>query len=369
MRPGAAVRIEWMESKMQELDFDRLRPIGLSLAMARAIALVREDVSGAPLRVTEVHRETLRVHDGVAEFTSRVMPRLQRGLADDGETLAVGDWLLAECDRHGDWWAHTRVAPQTQLARRDMHGMPQVFASNVDTALLVMGLDADFSPRRLERYLALVQGSGVEPVIVLSKADLCVGELEQRLETLRTRLPGGLNTVAINALDSEAERKLAPWLDAGQTLVMLGSSGAGKSTLTNTLLGTPVQDTGGVRQGDGRGRHTTTVRSLHQLPGGACVIDTPGVRTLRPATDVAGAGFDDVTSLARTCRFRDCRHAGEPGCAVREGVLPDRLANFHKLERELRRDTMTALERREQLNLWKARGRAGRARVRQKLGA
>ncbi len=353
---------------MQILDFDRLRPIGLSPAMARAIAIAREELTGAPLRVTEVHRETLRVHDGAAEFTTRAMPRLQRSLIDDGAALAVGDWVLAEPDRHGDWWAHTRIAPQTQLARRDMQGLPQVFASNVDTALLVMGLDADFSPRRLERYLALVQGSGVEPVVVLSKADLCANEIEQRQLTLRTRLPAGLNIVAINALDPAATALLLPWLGAGQTLVLLGSSGAGKSTLTNTLLGAPVQDTGGVRTGDGRGRHTTTVRSLHLLPGGACVIDTPGVRTLRPATDVAGAGFSDVLALAQRCRFRDCRHQGEPGCAVREGVEADRLANFHKLEREHKRDTMTVLERREQLNLWKARGRAARVRIRDKQG-
>jgi len=354
---------------MQEMDFDRLGPIGLSLAMARAIALAREQTTGAPLRITEVHRETLRVHDGATEFATRLLPRLQRSLVDAGDALAVGDWVLGEPDRHGDWWAHLRIAPQTQLARRDMHGLPQVFASNVDTAMLVMGLDADFSPRRLERYLALVQGSGVEPVVVLSKADLCAAELEQRLDTLRSRLPAGLNMVAINALDPSATLQLAPWLAAGQTLVVLGSSGAGKSTLTNTLLGAAVQDTGDVRQGDGRGRHTTTVRSLHQLPGGACVIDTPGVRTLRPATDVAGAGFTDVMTLARACRFRDCHHDGEPGCAVREGVQADRLANFHKLERELKRDTMTALQRREQLNVWKARGRAARARVRGKLGA
>lgn len=353
---------------MQELDFDRLRPIGLSLAMARAIALARAEASGAPLRVTEVHRETLRVHDGVAEFTARAMPRLQRAAVDEGDALAVGDWLLAERDRHGDWWAHVRIPPHTQLARRDMHGMPQVFASNVDTALLVMGLDADFSPRRLERYLALVQGSGVEPVVVLSKADLCAAAIVQRLDALRLRLPPGLNLLALNALDRDAATQLAPWLGPGQTLVLLGSSGAGKSTLTNTLLGAAVQDTGATRQGDGRGRHTTTARSLHLLPGGACIIDTPGVRTLRPASDVEGAGFDDVTTLARACRFRDCRHNGEPGCAVREGVLPDRLANFKKLERERQRDTLTALQRREQLNLWKARGRAARARTRDKQG-
>ena len=219
---------------MHELDFDRLEPIGLSPVMARAVALVREEIAGAPLRVTEVHRETLRVHDGRTEFTARALPRLQRSLIDAGEALAVGDWLLAECDRHGDWWAHLRITPQTQLARRDMHGQPQVFASNVDTALLVMGLDADFSPRRLERYLALVQGSGVEPVIVLSKADLCGATLDERIDALRIRLPAGLNTIAVNALDGSAATPLAPWLGAGQTLVMLGSSGAGKSTLTNT---------------------------------------------------------------------------------------------------------------------------------------
>jgi len=353
-----------MDIKMQEMDFDRLRPIGLSAAMAQAIAISRQTASGAPLRVTEVHRETVHATDGVAEFTLRVMPRLHRSLAGEAQSLAVGDWLLAEPDRFGDWWVHTRIAPQTQLARRDMHGLPQVFASNVDTALLVMGLDADFSPRRLERYLALVQGSGVLPVVVLSKVDLRGDVLDERLQALATRLPAGLDVVAVNALDGDSVAQLAPWLGQGQTLVLLGSSGAGKSTLTNTLLGNAVQDTGAVRSGDGRGRHTTTVRSLHRLPSGACIIDTPGVRTLRPATDIAGAGFDDVLTLARTCRFRNCAHAAEPGCAVREGVQADRLANFKKLEREQRRDTMSALERREQLALWKARSRASRLRER-----
>ncbi|MEO5772030.1 MAG: ribosome small subunit-dependent GTPase A [Burkholderiaceae bacterium] len=353
-----------MDIKMQEMDFDRLRPIGLSAAMAQTIAISRQTTSGAPLRVTEVHRETVRASDGVAEFTLRVMPRLQRSLADEAQSLAVGDWLLAEPDRFGDWWVHTRIAPQTQLARRDMHGLPQVFASNVDTALLVMGLDADFSPRRLERYLALVQVSGVLPVVVLSKVDLRGNILEERLQALATRFPASLDVVAVNALDGNSVAQLAPWLGQGQTLVLLGSSGAGKSTLTNTLLGNAVQDTGAVRSGDGRGRHTTTVRSLHRLPCGACIIDTPGVRTLRPASDIVGAGFDDVVTLARTCRFRNCAHAAEPGCAVREGVQADRLANFKKLEREQRRDTMSALERREQLKLWKARGRASRLRER-----
>ena len=128
---------------------------------------------------------------------------------------------------------------------------------------------------------------------------------------------------------------------------MLGSSGAGKSTLTNTLLGAAAQDTGAVRENDGRGMHTTTARSLHRLAGGACVIDTPGVRTLRPDTDAAtlAASFDDIEALSGRCRFRDCRHHDEPGCAVREGIDPDRLRNYQKLLRESRRDTIGALER------------------------
>src|SRR5206468_6677584 len=133
-----------------------------------------------------------------------------------------------------------------------------------------------------------------------------------------------------------AAHALAGYVAPGRTLVLLGSSGAGKSTLTNTLLGAAVQDTGAVRQHDSRGKHTTTSRSLHRLPGGACVIDTPGLRTLRPDADEAAlAGlFADVEALAGRCRFRDCRHAQEPGCTVREGVDADRLRNYHKLLRE-----------------------------------
>jgi ribosome biogenesis GTPase / thiamine phosphate phosphatase len=149
---------------------------------------------------------------------------------------------------------------------------------------------------------------------------------------------------------------------------VLGSSGAGKSTLINTLAGNDVQDTGAVREHDSRGKHTTTARSLHRLPGGACVIDTPGLRALRPDTDEAtlAASFGDIENLAMQCRFRDCLHGDEPGCAVRAGVPPDRLRNFHKLLREARRDTMSVLERRQVLAQWKARSRAGHARVKSK---
>jgi ribosome biogenesis GTPase / thiamine phosphate phosphatase len=146
--------------------------------------------------------------------------------------------------------------------------------------------------------------------------------------------------------------------------VLLGSSGAGKSTLINTLTTSSIQDTGQVREHDSRGKHTTTSRSLHQLPGGACVIDTPGVRTLglHVSTATLQSLFDDVVNLSAQCRFRDCQHQAEPGCAVRDGVHPERLRNYQKLLRESRRDTMTPLERQAQLAQWKARSRAGRAR-------
>ena len=151
---------------------------------------------------------------------------------------------------------------------------------------------------------------------------------------------------------------------------MLGSSGAGKSTLTNTLLGQAVQDTGAVREHDSRGKHTTTARSLHRLPGGACVIDTPGLRALRPDLDegTLAATFADIETLAVQCRFCDCQHHDEPGCAVREGVAGDRLRNYHKLLREARRDTMGVQERQRLVATWKARGRATRVDMKAKRG-
>jgi ribosome biogenesis GTPase len=206
-------------------------------------------------------------------------------------------------------------------------------------------------------------------VIVLTKADAAApGAIAAALEAIRGRIPPTIDLVIVDARSPDAAALLAPHLGAGRTLVLLGSSGAGKSTLTNTLTGRSAQDTGPVREQDSRGKHTTTARSLHRLPGGACVIDTPGLRTLRPDADEAaiGASFGDIERPASACRFRDCRHVEEPGCAVRASVAPDRLRNFHKLLREVRRDTMGALQRRQQVAHWKARSRAGRERLKAK---
>jgi len=362
---------------MIEIDFGRLSAMGLSAALAsRAAALADEaappDGEWQLMRLTVLHRETVHLHDGNEEQVARLLPRLARALADADDTLSVGDWVLAATDAHGQVWVHARVPPQTTLVRRDGDGRRHAVVANVDTALLVMGLDDDFNPRRLERFLALVQGSGVRPVVVLSKADRVAdaASLYCRLQELRGRMPAGIEMLAVDARDPDAALRLAPHVQPGHTLVLMGTSGAGKSTLTNTLLGVDVQDTGAVRARDGRGQHTTTARSLFRLAGGACVIDTPGLRALRPDADEArvAATFDDIATLAPQCRFRDCAHQDEPGCAVRAGVDDDRLRNYHKLLREARRDTMSVLERQQQLAQWKARGRAGHARWKMKRG-
>lgn len=370
---------------MIDIDFERLRTLGLTPALAhRAAAIAAEREAAATdspsldlLRLTEVHRDAVRLHDGADELSARVLPRLTRQLADEATALAVGDWVLAATDTHGQIWVHARVPPLSHINRRDADGRRHPVVSNVDTALLVMGLDDDFNPRRLERYLALVHAAGndggVVPAVVLTKADVIAGVpglLAERLEALRGRVPASIDLFAIDGTDPYTVQQLRDYLGAGQTLVVLGSSGAGKSTLTNTLLGHRVQDTGAVRAHDSRGKHTTTSRSLHRLPGGACVIDTPGLRALRPDVDEAtlAATFGDIDALASQCRFRDCRHHDEPGCAVRDGVPADRIRNYHKLLREAKRDTMSVLERQQQLAAWKARGRAGQARLKAKRG-
>ena len=362
---------------MIEIDVERLRPMGLTPAMAvQAANFASADFLdfSAPLRLmrlVEVHRETVDVHDGGLARSARVLPRLMRALDDEDTGLAVGDWVLAAIDDSGTCRVHERVPPLSHIARRDADGRRHPVVSNVDTALLVMGLDDDFNPRRLERYLVLVQGSGVQPVVVLTKADAVPPEaLAQARQRLHGRLPAGVELRVLDGRSPAALQALQPWLTAGQTVVLMGSSGAGKSTLTNTLAGAALQDTGAVREHDSRGKHTTTSRSLHRLPGGACVIDTPGLRTLRPDTDEArlALGFEDIATLAAQCRFRDCRHQDEPGCAVREGVGADRVRNYHKLLREVRRDTLSVLERHQMLSQWKARGKAARQRTKLKRG-
>ena len=368
---------------MDSIDFEALQAIGLGDAVRRQLAHGVADSQARPMRLVEVQRAHFLLHDGHATHRARCATALRHDLHAQGEALAVGDWVLARPEDAAGCTITCRLPPGRRITRRTLDGRAnehhgtaqcQVLVSNVDTALLVMGLDHDFQLRRLERYLALVQLAGVQPVLVLSKADTVPPErvarcLADAAEVLPTRTP----VLALDVRQPAAAAALAAWLQPGQTLVLLGSSGAGKSTLANTftaaLAGQAGRDTGAVRADDSRGRHTTTVRTLLPLPGGACVIDTPGLRALRldvgDADDLAQA-FGDVARLAPQCRFRDCRHQAEPGCAVRLAVDTPRLDNYQKLLREARRDSMGPLERRAQQAQWKARSRAAQARVKAK---
>ena len=352
---------------MIDINFETLRALGLTQAIAGRAAQLSLSEPGLRLtRVTELQRDCLTLHDGHAEQPARVLPRLVQQLQASGQQLTIGDWVAMHVDAHGQAWVAARVDPVTEIARRANDGRRQPLASNVDTALLVMGLDADFNARRMERYLAMVRACEVAPVVVLTKLDIAP-DARQRIAEMCGRLPATVPVLAVNARSRQACTELGPWLHAGQTLVLLGSSGAGKSTLINTLTQAD-QPTGAVRKGDGRGRHTTTARSLHGCPQGGCIIDTPGLRTFRPDADARtlAATFEDVQSLAQRCRFRDCRHESEPGCAVLARVDADRLANYQKLMRDAQRGEMDALQRIEQRNRWKAIGKAGSQRARDK---
>ncbi len=334
---------------MIDFDYEALRNIGLNNSIISQLGGV---TAGQLCRITEYQRDRIALHDGATEFHARALPRL---LAET--PLCVGDWVIAEPNALSELWISQRLSPVNQFARADA---PPI-ASNIDTALLVMGLDADFNLRRIERYLALAASAEVTPLIILSKPDLCP-DVASRVAELTERLPPGTPSLLVNGTNAESVSQLMPWLSAGQTICLLGSSGAGKSTLTNALTGA-TQETGGVRRSDSRGRHTTTARSLHICPSGACIIDTPGLRSLSPES--LSTAFDDIETLAAGCQFRDCRHDGEPGCAVVGQVDPDRLRNFHKLQREVRRNQQTALERIAERQKWKSLMRSVRSKQKQ----
>jgi len=352
---------------MIEINFDTLQALGLTHAIASRAAQLPAPESGMRLaRVIEAQRDCFTLDDGRTEHLARLLPKLVQQLQAEAQQLTIGDWVGVHVDAHGRAWIIDRVEPLTQIARRANDGRRQPLASNVDAALLVMGLDADFNARRMERYIAMVRACDVAPVVVLTKLDIAP-DAQQRIAEMYARLPATVPVLPVNGLSRQTCSDIGPWLHAGQTLVLLGSSGAGKSTLINTLADAG-QSTGAVRTGDGRGRHTTTARSMHRCPQGGCIIDTPGLRTFRPDADARtlAASFEDVQSLAQHCRFRDCRHESEPGCAVRAHVDADRLDNYKKLMRDAQRSELTALERIELRGKWKAIGKAGSQRAREK---
>jgi len=289
-------------------------------------------------RVVAQHRAGYEVHDGRRVFAAQPDGRfLRRGL-DPSLRPAVGDFVeLAP----GDMPEITRVLPRRSTLTRAAAGERyerQVIATNIDYVLVLTGLDGDFNPRRIERYLLLIEGSGAQPVVLLGKSDRCP-DVAQRMHALRERLPEATPIHLLNSKDAASTKTLAPYLGPGDSAVLVGSSGAGKSTLTNTLLGEARMATGAVRKTDSRGRHTTTHRALLTLPTGGCLIDTPGMRELKLTGEESLDLFADIEALAMRCRFADCGHESEPGCAVQAALAageldPERWRNYRKLRTE-----------------------------------
>jgi len=326
-----------METGTPRMIFPELDGLGWSMFFAEQ--LTPADAGLVPARIATVHRSRPMVETGSGQV--RLDPPAHAATTD----LAVGDWVLMA---PGGQTALRRLERRTLLRRRTESAQTrQLIAANVDTMFIVTSCNDDFNVARLERYLALVNEAGINAVIVLTKIDQVddAGLYRSQAAALQRDLP----VVALNAKASDAAHSLSPWCGPGQTVALVGSSGVGKSTLLNTLADKAPADaqlTGNTRKGDEKGRHTTTSRSLHTIAGGACVIDTPGMRTLHVSDSDAGLDmvYAEIADLAPTCRFRDCTHAHEPGCAVQAAVKAGdlsaaRLERWRKLRTENRANT------------------------------
>ncbi len=294
-----------------------------------------------PARIVEHHRSEIVVVGEEGE--------LKLSLLASMPALVVGDWVLLNDEQHFVRLLERKTCFSRKAAGREVK--TQLISANVDTAFIMSSMNDDFNLNRIERFLALVNESGAEPVVVLSKSDLTQSP-EEFVDKIHA-LDSSLMVEAVNCLSAESISKLLPWLKTGSTIVVLGSSGVGKSTLVNTLLGEQHQATRGIREDDSKGRHTTTSRSLIRLDSGALILDTPGMREIQLADAKEGIAhtFTDIEILAEKCRFSDCAHASEPGCAVlaavENGELDSRrLQNYQKLLREDAFNSASLSERR-----------------------
>ena len=349
------------------MSVSRLESLGWDAAWASELeGLEQPDL--IPGRVTAQHRGAFAVWTETGELRAEVAGALQYQRAVGGVLPTVGDWVaLRGRPDNGRATVHAVLERPSAITRKsaDRNSVEQVLAANVDVVLLLNGVDEDFSVRRLERYLATAWESGAEPIVVLTKIDLRDDVAERVLDAERVAI--GVPVLAISNLTGEGVELVEPFVRSGRTAVLLGSSGVGKSSLLNRLAGEELMRTRELAA-DGTGRHTTTHRELLRLPGGGLVIDTPGLRELQLFEGDLGAAFADVEALAADCRFRDCAHTREPGCAVLaavdNGVLElDRLRSWRKLQRELasiqaRTDKRLHAQRKRR---WKQQARAIRS--------
>ncbi len=309
-----------------------------SIGFFHALDTLEAPTGCVPMRVIEQHRSSFVLSDGHEHTQANAHPKLKHKTAV--LRPGVGDFVWLDTKLKLFSSVLPRKNALVRAAAGERHA-EQLLAANIDRAIIVCGLDRDYSERRIERYLALVQGSGLAAAVILSKADLASDAKEVHASLVQRLKASDCPVLLLDNRNPDARAEIEPLLPAGHTGVLLGSSGAGKSTLTNSLALQHAMATGTVRERDGRGRHTTVHRALIKLEWGACLIDSPGLREIKLTGEEAieSTSFNDIAELELRCKFRDCEHESEPGCAVQAAVDSgelafDRLMSFKKLLHE-----------------------------------